>query len=337
MSYYMSVVLCGRNDDYGRDYLKRLQTLVANVDYFCRQYALSCQLVFVEWNPPADRPPIKSAINWGAHIGVKIITVPGRIDARLGVNRGKSGLHEFIAKNTGIRRADGQFVLSCNSDLVFSPDLFQFLGRRELSPDAVYRTTRINVRALPDGIAPADAPGACRRNTFGGDLLDDRYSFGPDSLDAFTPWNAFSAFPHDPTIREMFSFAHGLEPLRLEAPTLRQFPHLIYFNAAGDFTLLSHSGWHELSGYLENDCRNHVDSWLCYHAAKKGFAQVFLPLNMCIYHQEHAWPPLEPWMETLAKLSKLEPSPKWGLADEDLETEVIQVGAGKDPDSVPCR
>ena len=65
MSYFISIVLCGRNDNYGRDYLKRLQTLVGGIDYFCAQQALSCQLVFVEWNPPIDRPPIKSVIKWG--------------------------------------------------------------------------------------------------------------------------------------------------------------------------------------------------------------------------------------------------------------------------------
>jgi hypothetical protein len=325
-SYYLSIVLCGRNDDYGRDYLKRLQTLVSGVDHFCAQHGLSCQLVFVEWNPPANRPPIKAVIKWGTHIGVKIVTVPGHIDARLPVNRGNSGLHEFIAKNTGIRRADGHFVLACTSDLVFSPELLQYLGRRELTADAVYRTTRINVRPLPDAMHPSEAPARCRQHVSNADLIGYRFHMPPELLERLFRSNVISVFGPDPKLRAIFDFKHDLEPLRFEAPLLRQFPHLIYVDAAGDFTLLSRDGWLKLGGYLENDCRNHVDAWFCFHAIKHDFAQVILPLHMCIYHQEHESSPLLPTWETLDTLSKLAQNPKWGLADENLGVEVIQVG-----------
>ena len=327
MSYYLSIVVCGRNDNYGCDYLKRLQMMVSGINYFCAQNALSCQLVFVEWNPPVDSPTIKSVIDWGSHIGVKIVTVPGRIDTELPVNRGRSGLHEFIAKNAGVRRADGQFVLACTSDLVFSPELIQYLGRRELSTDAVYRATRVNVRALPDGVAPTEAPVLCRREVLHAELLIGRCNMNPEGWEVLCQWNAIDLFGNSPTFREIFDLRHDHEPLRLEAPVLRHFPNLIHCNCAGDFTLVSREGWLKLGGYLENDCRNHVDAWFCFHAAKQGFAQVLLPLRMCVYHQEHEAPPLLPYFETLAKLNKLEQNPKWGLADEELSVEVIQVGA----------
>lgn len=327
MSYYLSIVLCGRNDNYGRDYLKRLQTLISNVDHLCGQNGLSCQVVFVEWNPPADRPPIKSAINWGSHVGVKIIKVPGDIDARLPANQGRSGLHEFIAKNVGVRRADGQFILCCTSDLVFTPELFEYLARRELSRDAVYRTVRINVRALPEGVAATEAPELCRRAVVNADMVGGGCDLNSEAFEELRRRNTLCIVGAVPLLKAMFEYPAEHEPLRLEAAQLRQFPQMIHTNAAGDFTLISREGWQDLGGYVENDCRNHVDSWFCFHATKRGYAQVLLPVRMCVFHQEHDTPPLSPYLEMLAKMIRLGQNPKWGLADEELPVEVIQEGA----------
>jgi len=326
VSYYLSVVLCGRNDDYRRDYLKRLQTFVSGLNHFCAQYALSCQVVFVEWNPPVDRPPIKQAINWGEHVGVKTVTVPASIDAQFPVNRGKSTLHEFIAKNAGIRRADGQFILSCTSDLVFSPELIQYLARRELTKDTVYRTTRVNVKALPDAVPPAQAPDFCRQNVLSVDTIGGRYAIDADGLEYLCRTNSMSILGFDFKLREIFDFTHDPDVFRLEAPALRRFPLLIFINGAGDFTLLSRDAWLNLGGYLETDCRNHVDAWFCYHAAKMGSAQTILPVRMCIYHQDHEQAPLLPFEETIQNLAKLNQTPNWGLAHEDLPWEVFQTG-----------
>jgi hypothetical protein len=330
MSYYLSIVLCGRNDDYGRDYLKRLQTLISGLDYFCGRYGLSCQVVFVEWNPPAERARIKSVMDWGKHLGVKIITVPGQVDARLPVNRGNSGLHEFVAKNAGVRRADGEFVLCCTSDLVFSPELFEYLARRELSRDAVYRAIRVNVRSLPDGVAAAEAPELCRRNVVSADLVGERITLDGARWEALCHANAHFVLGSVPMLQGLVDFPRMREPLRVEAAALRLLPQLIHVNAAGDFTLVSRECWMKLGGYVESDCRNHVDAWFCFHAAKRGLAQVLLPLRMCVYHQEHETAPLASYDESLAKLTALGQNAKWGLADEPLGVEVIQEGTGKD-------
>jgi hypothetical protein len=331
MSYYLSIVLCGRNDNYGGNYLKRLQTLINCLDYFCAENALSCQVVFVEWNPPADRPPIKSVINWGKHLGVKVVRVPGAVDSRLPANRGRSGLHEFVAKNAGIRRAEGRFVLCCNSDLIFSPELFQYLARRDLRTDAVYRTTRVNVRVLPDAVPASEAPRLCRQEAVSVDMIGGRYAMNAEMLERLTVKNILSIRGFDLMLREMYDFALDPDPVQIDAALLRHFPHCIHINAAGDFTLLSREGWLKHGGYLENDCRNHVDAWFCFRAAQMGFAQVILPLRMCIYHQEHGGSSLRPFEETITHLSRQTQNPKWGLADENLGVEIIQAGAGEDP------
>ena len=61
-------------------------------------------------------------------------------------------IFEYIAKNAGLRRARGQFLLATNPDLFVSPALIRWLARAPLSPDRFYRVDRLD---LSDEI-PAD-------------------------------------------------------------------------------------------------------------------------------------------------------------------------------------
>src|SRR3954465_8358295 len=53
---YVSVVLTGRNDGYGGDFVERFfRTLRFNLQQF-RAHGITHELVFVEWAPPAGQP-----------------------------------------------------------------------------------------------------------------------------------------------------------------------------------------------------------------------------------------------------------------------------------------
>jgi len=54
-------------------------------------------------------------------------------------------LHQMIAKNTGIRRASGQFVLATNLDIIFSEELMRLLSSRRLERRTMYRIDRHDV------------------------------------------------------------------------------------------------------------------------------------------------------------------------------------------------
>ena len=67
-------------------------------------------------NPPADKPPLVEALQWPADLGpcvVRVITVPHEIHARM-AHSDALPLFQMIAKNVGIRRARGKFVLATN-------------------------------------------------------------------------------------------------------------------------------------------------------------------------------------------------------------------------------
>ena len=52
----LSVVVVSRNDDHGGNLLYRMQMFVSGFLEQAKRYALSSELVIVEWNPPPDRP-----------------------------------------------------------------------------------------------------------------------------------------------------------------------------------------------------------------------------------------------------------------------------------------
>ncbi len=60
----------------------------------------------------------------------------------------------MMAKNAGIRRARGRFVLATNIDIIFSDELVGFLAERKLEPRRMYRIDRHDVMSdVPiDGI-----------------------------------------------------------------------------------------------------------------------------------------------------------------------------------------
>jgi hypothetical protein len=152
---YLSLVVTARNDDHGGNLLGRMQTFVNNwLKQACR-FQIPSELIIVEWNPPQDRPRLAEVLRWPAAPGpceVRIIEVPPEAHHRL--EHGKAlPLYQMIAKNVGIRRARGKFVLATNIDIVFSSELAEFLAQQQLDPDRMYRIDRHD--AMSD--VPVDA------------------------------------------------------------------------------------------------------------------------------------------------------------------------------------
>jgi hypothetical protein len=58
--------------------------------------------------------------------------------------------HEFLAKNVGVRRARGAYVVTTNCDVVFGRHILRRLERRDLEPGVVYRAPRWDLVATLD-------------------------------------------------------------------------------------------------------------------------------------------------------------------------------------------
>ena len=67
----------------------------------------------------------------------------------LSLNR-RLQFQEFIAKNVGIRRAHGEFILTTNTDIYLGRGVIDLLAARALEPDVLYRAARHDLKGHID-------------------------------------------------------------------------------------------------------------------------------------------------------------------------------------------
>jgi len=165
---------------------------------------------------------------------VRIIEVPREIHNRF-PNSDRIPLFEYIAKNVGIRRARGEYVLATNPELLYSEDLTEFLASRRLSPDCFCRVDRYDVSA-PVALEwdTREQLSFCARhvskiNIQGGtiELVRPPVGLGRMSL---------------PMQMILYRFSHMRRKPRIE--------DRLHTNASGDFFLMLRDHWHKLRGYL---------------------------------------------------------------------------------------
>jgi hypothetical protein len=145
---YLSVVVTTRNDDHGGDPLKRLQTFVNTFAAQCRRTQLSAEIIVVEWNPPADRRRVGELLRVPADApcAVHVIEVPPEIHRTIRY-ADVLPLFQMIAKNVGVRRARGRFILATNIDIIFSSELVERLASGPLESGCIYRVDRHDIEA----------------------------------------------------------------------------------------------------------------------------------------------------------------------------------------------
>ena len=146
---YLSVVVAARNDDHGGNLLHRMQVFINALIGQINRHQLPAELLLVEWNPPADRPSLADTLQWPSDLGlcrVRVIEVPAEVHRRCRHSEALP-LYQMMAKNAGIRRAEGEFILATNLDIVFSEELFRFLAERRLERGKMYRIDRYDVAA----------------------------------------------------------------------------------------------------------------------------------------------------------------------------------------------
>jgi len=147
----LSVVLTGRNDNYGGDFAERLvRTLTFNSRHLVAA-GISHEFVLVEWNPIAGKALLIDLIEEqmpAVAAAIHSIVVDGAYHDALTLNPRLSML-EYIAKNVGIRRAAGEFVLSTNTDILLGRGVVSALAG-PLGDETLYRVPRIDLNIGTD-------------------------------------------------------------------------------------------------------------------------------------------------------------------------------------------
>ena len=234
------------------------------------RYSLESELVVVEWNPPADKKSLSRSLSWpyqSKAIKVRFLTVPPEVHNQL-PKSDKMPMFEFLAKNVGIQRAKGEYVLVTNPDIIFNDGLISFLASKKLLPECFYRVDRYDVqKVVPLDISVREQLVFCEKNwTEAKTLKGDRKK----------------AFPY-------FNCRHFRSILsRMKAKFIYDPRSKIHTNASGDFFLMANSQWQKLRGYPEFPIPCFIDSYMCFMAASSGLSQVILNHKKRIYHQGHS-------------------------------------------------
>lgn len=146
---YLSIVIAVRNDNYGGDFTQRLQQSINWNTKWLEYYKLPTEFVLVNWNPVGENQPLLEMINWPSerqYVNYRIINVPNHLHEQLvdPTIRETVPMFEFIAKNVGIRRSQGEVVLSTNADILLHPKICRAIGNKKVHSRKFYRANRLD-------------------------------------------------------------------------------------------------------------------------------------------------------------------------------------------------
>ena len=300
---YLSVVVTSRNDDHGGSMLARMQCFIDALATQANSFELTTELLVVEWNPPSEGVPLLRALSWpnvSSFFATRIITVPSEIHAALD-NSSRLGLFQMIAKNVGVARANGKFILVTNIDILFSENCFSWLATKPLHPGKSYRADRLDVPAdtvqikdLTQCLAYCEKSviAAGRHGEFEYDGIDgagiasrSRYQRAARRLRSLLFQTGIDRYLGRSSrlvlLRRMIRYLCA-KVCGVELPKL----HTI---ACGDFALMSKEDWEALSGYEEWPIYSwNLDSLLLYLAHASGMEEVLLGPEKSVYHIDHS-------------------------------------------------
>ncbi len=340
---YYSIVVTSRNDGHGGDLLKRMRLFIKGLLHQTLKFQLPIELIVVEWNPSPTAPRLHEVLPKpvvGDLLTIRYITVPAEIHNRY-KRAAQISLFQMTAKNVGIRRAKGKFIIASNIDLIFSDQLFAILAQRDLDPKSYYRANRNDI---PDGIDET--------MTF-----EDQIAYAQAHIIRRNGWDSRYKYvnAHWHGIKELGPISRWITDRVAYRDRKKQKPrdrtyYLLDTVACGDFTMMHRDAWVDIQGYAELDLfALHIDSLAVAAARALGYEQVTFARDACSYHIDHTsgWSAMTPveqirFLEIRPSIdigtlenaalyllehgTRLNLNPEtWGFSDEELE-ETVFVG-----------
>ena len=173
---YLTIIFTGRNDDFGGNFNRRFFNAVEFDHAHLRAAGVPHDFILVEWRPIAGKPYLATVL--ADHFRGRLdglltsYVVDTRYHDAFSLNP-RLQFQEFIAKNVGIRRARGQYLLTTNTDIYLGRGVIDVLGRRALEPGVLYRAERIDLKA------------ACENEDMDWDVLEDERNY--EAINTMTP------------------------------------------------------------------------------------------------------------------------------------------------------
>lgn len=276
----VSFVACSRNDNHGGDMYKRMNIFVRGLIDQCNRFNLDAELLMVEWNPPADKPllhEILPSTEKTDRLNIRYVVVPNELHSTLKHSE-RLPLYQMIAKNVGIRRAEGEFVCCTNVDLLFNDLLMEYMSLEKLEKGKFYRCNRVDVpKEIDEEKSTAELLEWCEANL---QLRLGKHKYFANMVSATSPLLRY-------WIVQQFYYAYArimarfTEPVKLALDSLDT-------EACGDFTMMHKDDWIRMGGYAEYQAYSlHIDSLGLVSAISHGIEQEIIHPNACCYHISH--------------------------------------------------
>ncbi len=273
---YISFVAMARNDDYGGNWINRINAFMKVLAYQAGRTRLPCELVFVEYNPVAGKPNLYKELTVPKNdfFRVRFIVVPNEFHKSLPDND-RVQICEFIAKNIAVRRSLGEFIIGTNPDILYGDDLFNFFASKELRGDVFYRINRKDLST--DFVEPSLTGEEALKNA---DRRVTKIMYNNQTVYvSYLKW--LDAFIHGRNFR-----------IFMQSPIFNNFRKpktdnsVIHENAAGDFLLMHRNVWEKVSGYDQMTVGSGImDGYIMYSLYCLGFKQQILSYS--IFHLNH--------------------------------------------------
>ncbi|MFN8287474.1 MAG: hypothetical protein U0V74_12000 [Chitinophagales bacterium] len=287
---YLSVVVAARNDNYGGDFELRLQNCINWFSYYAVKYKLPAEFIVVNYNPVIDRPPLNESIKFppSSNVLFRLITVPNHFHEGISnpAVRKKVPLYEYVAKNIGIRRAKGQYILSANPDILIDPAIIKFIAGKKLKADFYYRANRCDYKNDLKLVNPATDLPTVRSKVF---RIFKKGFMWPLQMGTFWPFQLWSLERKN---RKKLNYEFWLlenekwANEKLIPVTYDNMSFKFHSNCSGDFMLMHRNAWFNLHGHPENTYLSmHTDAIAVAMAFYSGLKEhvFFEP----VYHQDH--------------------------------------------------
>lgn len=286
MPMELSLVMVGRNDNYGGDFKSRLQNCIEWTFKQLTLHEIKSEIIFVNYNPLPESS-ILDFINWpksNEFVSTRVLTIPSEVHEYILKTYDIKSVPvlEYFAKNAGIRRAKGKFILSMNPDILMDELIFSKF--KNLNSANYYRCNRCDFDAEIQSLKTDKLLRLLSSN------IDSVWYKGRKrAINPFTERKYFSNWALQ-TLENIwkrnsikFSFFLNFLNINYYSHNAEFFYHC---NASGDFMLLSKEHWFELKGYKEDSkIALHTDALFVVQAATHGLKEhVFY---QPIYHKKH--------------------------------------------------
>lgn len=148
-SPYLSIIITGRNDDFGGNFNARLFGALEFNHAHLTARGIPHEFVFVEWRPVSGKLWLSEVlVDRYSHLvpqSLSCFVADAAYHDAYSLNP-KLQFQEFIAKNIAIRRCRGAFILTTNTDVYLSRGMLDVLAARGLEQRVLYRTVRIDLK-----------------------------------------------------------------------------------------------------------------------------------------------------------------------------------------------